>query len=141
MSRTKPRKIRHLRGRKTGFGSHKKHRGGGSRGGRGLAGLHKYKWSWTVTKEPDHFKKPSMKPKPKTLSVINLWQLSEMAVKSNLKEIDLPNYKVLSAGKIKVPLTIKAALFSAEASKKIESAGGKAVQMVKKQEKPKEEKK
>jgi len=126
MSNLKPRKQRYLRGRKTGFGSKKKHRGGGSRGGRGLAGLHKFKWSWTVTQEPDHFKKPSMKPKPKIFDPINLWQINEMAVKHNLKTLDLQNYKVLGSGEITVPVTIKAAAFSAQAVEKIQSAGGKA---------------
>ncbi len=126
MSKLKPRKIRYMRGRKTGFGSKKKHRGGGSRGGRGLAGLHKFKWSWTVTQEPDHFKKPSMKPKPKLLSPINLWQVNDLALKNNLKEVDLGAYKVLSSGELTVPLVIKAAAFSKGALEKIQGAGGKA---------------
>ena len=125
MSKQKPRKIRHLRGRKTGYGAKKKHRGAGSRGGRGLAGLHKYKWTWTVTQEPNHFKKPSMKPKPKLFSVINLHQINELAVKNGLKEVDLSCYKVLGEGKLTVPLTVKAKGFSKSASEKIQKAGGK----------------
>jgi large subunit ribosomal protein L15 len=41
----KGKKHRRFRGRRTYHGSHKKARGGGSRGGRGQAGLHKHKWS------------------------------------------------------------------------------------------------
>ena len=134
MSKFKPRKQRYLRGKKTGFGSKKKHRGGGSRGGRGLAGLHKFKWSWTVTQEPDHFKKPSMKPKPKTTEPINLWQINDLALKNNLKEVDLKGYKVLSSGELTLPLVIKAEAFSKGAAEKIQGAGGKA-EIIKKQKK------
>lgn len=126
MSKFKPRKIRHLRGRKTGFGAKKKHRGAGSRGGRGLAGLHKYKWSWTVTQEPDHFKKPSMKPKPRTFTVINLKQINDMAVKQNLSEISLPNSKVLGVGEVTKATKVTALAFSKSAEQKIKGAGGTA---------------
>ncbi|HIK00503.1 TPA: uL15 family ribosomal protein [archaeon] len=132
MSKSKPRKIRNLRGRKTGFGAKKKHRGAGSRGGRGKAGWHKYKWSYVTTYAPGHFKKPSMKPKPDTVHAINLWQINEMAAKQNLKEINLENYKVLSSGKISHPLVVKAAAFSEKAKEKIQGAGGKA-EIIKKQ--------
>ncbi|HIJ98291.1 TPA: uL15 family ribosomal protein [archaeon] len=126
MSKFKTRKIRHLRGRKTGFGNTKKHRGSGSRGGKGLAGLHKYKWSWTTTFEPDHFKKPSMKPKPRTYDVINLHEINDMAVKRNLKEIDLPHTKVLGDGEITKAIKVKALAFSKTAEQKIKEAGGTA---------------
>jgi len=139
MSKSKPRKIRHLRGQKTGFGAKKKHRGGGSRGGRGKAGWHKYKWSYTTSFEPEHFKKPSMKPKPKILESINLWQISDVALKNNLKEISLHNYKVLSTGKLALPVVIKASAFSKKAAEKIQAAGGKA-EIVKKQKEAVEKK-
>ena len=124
MSKFKPRKIRHLRGRKTGYGAKKKHRGAGSRGGKGLAGLHKYKWSWTTTFEPDHFKKPSMKPKPRAYSVINLNEINDTAVKQNLKEINLPEAKILGEGKITKAIKVRALMFSKSAEKKIKEAGG-----------------
>ncbi len=131
MSKFKARKTRHLRGRKTGYGAKKKHRGAGSRGGTGKAGLHKHKWSWTVTNEPDHFKKPSLKPKPKMFSVMNLWQVNDIAAKQDLKELNFPGVKILGAGEITKPLKIKAAAFSESASRKIKEAGGTAESLAK----------
>ncbi len=141
MSKFKSRKIRHLRGRKTGFGGKKKHRGAGSRGGKGLAGLHKYKWSWTVTQEPDHFKKPSMKPKPQTNDVVNLSELNDMAVKQGLKEISLPNSKVLGTGEITKAIKVKALSFSKSAEQKIKEAGGTAEALLDSKAEPKESEK
>lgn len=42
-------------------------------------------------------------------------------------EINLENYKVLSQGKIKQPLIIKAVSFSEAAAEKIKEAGGEAI--------------
>ncbi len=126
MSKFKSRKIRHLRGRKTGYGAKKKHRGAGSRGGKGFAGLHKYKWSWTTTNAPDWFTKPSMKPKPRTHDVVNLSELNDMAVKQGLKEISLPHSKILGTGEITKAIRVKALSFSKSAEQKIKEAGGTA---------------
>jgi len=138
------RKFRKFRGQRSyGFGSHKKHRGGGSRGGRGKAGLHKHKWSYTVKYEPDHFGKSGFKRPVKSVKeirAINLRQLDQMAEKL-LKEkiaekedekikIDVSKLgfqKVLGSGKLTKPLIIEANVFSKQAVKKIEESGGKAV--------------
>ncbi|MGA2874798.1 MAG: 50S ribosomal protein L15, partial [Nitrososphaerales archaeon] len=49
------RKVRRLRGSRThGWGQIGQHRRTGSKGGSGMAGLHKHKWSYTVKYMPDH---------------------------------------------------------------------------------------
>ncbi|MEM5836743.1 MAG: uL15m family ribosomal protein [Candidatus Aenigmatarchaeota archaeon] len=126
-------KHRKFRGRRTYHGSHKKARGGGSRGGRGKAGLHKHKWSYVVKYEPDHFGKRGFTPiKRREVKCINLKELEKIAREKNLNEIDVSQLgyeKVLGAGKISSPLTIKAKFFSEKARKKIEEAGGKAIKV------------
>ena len=48
-------KTAKLRGSRThGYGSSKKHRGGGSRGGRGMAGTKRQKKTWMLKHCPDH---------------------------------------------------------------------------------------
>ena len=75
-------KKKQRRGERSYHGSHKKWRGGGSRGGRGQAGLHKYKWSYTTSYEPDHFGKSGFKPPvSKRIKAINLKDLDQMVEK------------------------------------------------------------
>jgi len=131
----KARRREKRRGHRTYHGSHKKWRGGGSRGGRGRAGLHKHKWSYVVKYEPEHFGKHGFK-RPQSLvkevRTINLRYIDKLAKKENKKEIDLSQFgyeKVLGGGKITLPLTIKAKYFSKQAVKKIEKAGGKVVKV------------
>ena len=126
-----------LRGTRTqGFGSHKKHRGAGSRGGRGKSGLQKHKKSWMLKYEPDHFGKRGFKvplaAKKSTMS-ITLKDVDILAKKLNKTEIDVTEFgydKVLSTGKITQPLTIKAKKIVERAKKKVEDAGGKVIENV-----------
>ncbi len=138
------RKTGKMRGSRTcGGGSHKKHRGAGHRGGRGMAGSHKSKWTWIIKYDPDHFGRHGF-DLPKSVkneyAFVNVGYLDEMAdslVKSKLAKkegdkvsIDVTklNYeKVLGSGKISKPLIIKAKSFSKSAIKKIEGSGGDAV--------------
>ena len=137
-------KFRKFRGKRSyGYGSHKKHRGGGSRGGRGGAGLHKHKWSYIVKYEPEHFGKHGFKRPVKVveeLRAVNLKQLDQLAgnlLKEKIAEkeedkikIDVSKLgyqKVLGSGRLTQPLIIKAKVFSKQAVKKIEDAGGKVV--------------
>jgi large subunit ribosomal protein L15 len=126
-------KHRKFRGRRTYHGSHKKARGGGSRGGRGKAGLHKHKWSYTVKYEPEHFgKRGFASPKPKELKSINLKELDKIARERNLEKInvlELGYEKVLGEGSLSRPLTIEAKSFSKQAIKKIEEVGGKVLKI------------
>lgn len=137
-------KFRKFRGHRTyGRGSHKKARGGGSRGGRGLAGLHKHKWSYTVKYAPEHFGKYGFKrpaivvEEIKTINLKELDQLAEKLIKEKIAEkendkikIDVSKLgyeKVLGSGQLTQPLIIEAKYFSKSAIKKIEESGGKAV--------------
>lgn len=137
-------KFRKFRGHRTyGTGSHKKARGGGNRGGRGLAGLHKHKWSYTINFMPDHFGKHGFKrpseavEEIKAINLKELDQIAEKLIKEKIAEkeddkikIDVSKLgykKVLGSGQITKPLIIEAKYFSKSALKKIEEAKGKAV--------------
>ncbi|MFQ5976123.1 MAG: uL15 family ribosomal protein, partial [Candidatus Hydrothermarchaeales archaeon] len=77
---TRNRKIRKKRGTRTcGGGSHKKNRGKGNRGGRGMAGTHKGRWTWVVKNAPDYFgrEKGFKRPVTERPSIINLNELDE----------------------------------------------------------------
>jgi len=140
------RKVRKFRGKRTyGYGSHKKHRGKGSKGGKGKAGLHKHKWSYTVKYAPEHFgkrgfKRPSAVVKEiKAINLKKLDQISEKLLEQKLAEkendkikinvLKLGYKKVLGSGKLTKPLIIEAKYFSKQAIKKIEEAKGKAVKI------------
>lgn len=125
----KRKKHEKFRGHRTYHGSHKKWRGGGSRGGRGKAGYHKHKWSYVVKYEPEHFGKRGFKTGKGKIKAINLQDLDIIAKKENKKEIDvtaLGYQKVLGSGKLTQALTVKAKYFSKQAIKKLEQSGGKA---------------
>jgi large subunit ribosomal protein L15 len=130
-------KVRKMRGSKThGWGAKKKHRGAGSQGGRGKAGMLKHKKSWMILNEPDHFGKRGFKIPLEVKSKINaitLKDLDILAKKLNKTEINLSEIgfdKVLSNGRLTQALTIKAKKFVEKAKQKIEQAGGKAIENV-----------
>lgn len=127
-----------------GYGKLRQHRGGGRRGGRGRAGLHKHKWTWTTAKDPEYFgrgrrgfKRPgAIQPRVINLGQIEerLEQFSSLNVISKTEdgklEIDLVKAgydKVLGMGKLSSPIIIKCKAFTETAIKKIEEAGGKAI--------------
>ncbi len=121
-----------MRGSHThGWGEKKKHRGAGSRGGKGRAGLYFQKKSLFMNdREKYDAKKGFNPPTRKIVAGINLRELEILARAQNKKEIDISEFgfqKVLGAGKILSALTVKAKAFSAGAREKIEAAGGKAV--------------
>jgi large subunit ribosomal protein L15 len=138
------RKIRKMRGSRTiGGGCSKKRRGAGHRGGRGNAGLHKSKWTWTVKYDPKHFGKYGFKRPQRSIlkfNPVNLDYLDEKSEelvqqglaqkKDNAIEIDVTDLgynKVLGKGKLNRPLIIKSPKFSSSAVQKIEEAGGETV--------------
>ena len=130
-------KILKKRGSRTqGYGSHKKHRGGGSRGGRGKSGRKKHKKSWVMRYQPDYFGKKGFKipsKAQKKTKAITLRDVDVLARKLNKTEIDLSELgydKVLSTGNLTQPLTIRAKKFVEKAKQKIESMGGKAIENV-----------
>ena len=134
--RRKRRKIRKLRGSRTcGGGSVKKRKGAGHRGGRGMAGSHKHKWTWIVKYDPDHFGKHGFTPpRRRPSSEINLWQISQMIDRGIAQEredgtlvldlVSLGYDRVIGKGELKKPVTIIARHFSEKAIRKIEEVGG-----------------
>ncbi len=130
-------KVLKKRGKRTyGYGSHKKHRGGGSRGGRGKAGRKKHKKSWVMRYQPDYYGKRGFKipsKAKKETKAITLRDIDILAKKLNKTEINLSELgydKVLSTGSLTQALTIKAKKIVEKAKQKIESMGGKAIENV-----------
>lgn len=138
----KRKKILKKRGHRTaGYGEQKKHRGGGSKGGRGMAGLHKHKFIYMKKYLPDHFGKRGFKRhfvvKPKAINLDILDSIVERMiddkkikeeggfVKINLS--DLGYDKLIGNGNIKHRLIVEAKAFSKNAIKKIEDKGGKII--------------
>ncbi len=126
-------KVVKQRGSKThGWGSKKKHRGAGSRGGRGRAGITKHKKLYFKKRgiqvgKTGHksMRQRGLRPRVKS---INLRDLEKLA--AGRKEIILREFgydKVIGAGEIRSPLKVIARAFSARAAEKIETAKGKAV--------------
>ena len=134
IAKRKTKKTAKLRGSRThGWGSSKKHRGAGSRGGRGMAGVKRQKKTWLIKNKPDHLGKSGFKSlrqrklKP-SLKAINVRDLLKLAAGN--KEIDVSKLgysKVLGGGSINVALNVKADYFTESARQKIEQAKGKAV--------------
>ncbi len=128
-------KVVKKRGSKThGYGSKKKHRGAGSRGGRGMAGVAKHMKVWLKKNDPGHLGKRGFKTlaQRKIISgtgrAINLRDVEKLA--NGNREIDLEKIgygKVLATGSLKKPLTVKALAFSSAARQKIEKTGGRAI--------------
>ena len=129
----KRKRVVKMRGSHThGYGSKKKHRGGGSKGGKGLAGKFKHKKIFAMKYQPERFVKKRFKSmRQKNLApMIRAINLRDIGKLSDKEEIDVTEFgydKVLAAGALARPVTIKARLFSEYAVQKIEKAGGKAV--------------
>jgi large subunit ribosomal protein L15 len=129
----KRKKIVKQRGSKThGWGSKKKHRGAGSRGGRGRAGASGQKKLWLRKRGGSLGKRGFKSLRQRGLKQrergINLRDLERLAKGKN--EIDLLEHgyeRVLGSGEISKPLKIKARYFSAKAKDKIAKAKGEAV--------------
>lgn len=145
MTTTKQGKHKRFRGHRTYHGAHRKWRGGGSRGGRGAAGMHKHKWSLTVKYDKDRFGKRGFSRPPSTIRdvrSINLSTIEEMMnhflekkfaeKEGSAMKVDLHKAgydKVLGSGKVTKPLIVQAKTFSKLAEKKLSEAGGKAVKI------------
>lgn len=140
----KDRKIGKKRGSRTcGYGNAQKHRGAGSRGGRGKAGRGKHKQIKTNIEHPGYFGKKGFKRHPSivtNLKILNLSDIERMFDKwlkegtikkeKDMYTLDVTKLgfqKVLGAGKISHAIQITAESFSDSAKEKIEKAGGKAL--------------
>ncbi|MEE9593974.1 MAG: uL15 family ribosomal protein [Candidatus Hydrothermarchaeales archaeon] len=145
---TKDRKIRKKRGsRSCGMGYKK--RGAGGRGGKGMAGGLKSKWTWVIKNEPKRFGRRGFDVPlavKRLVRALNVGDIEEMANKAALagkKEsfpglsweknkliVDLAQLKydkVLGRGKITRPVVVKAGGFSKSAEEKIKGAGGETI--------------
>jgi large subunit ribosomal protein L15 len=126
-------KVVRQRGSKThGWGSKKKHRGAGSRGGRGRAGITKHKKLFFRKRGIRVGRRGHKSMRQRGLRArarsINLRELEGLA--QGRKEIILREFgydKVIGAGNLRSPLRVMAKAFSARAAQKIEAAKGKAV--------------
>ncbi len=137
MATNQRKKSNKLRGSRThGWGSPKKHRGAGSRGGVGNAGAGKKGQQQMIKKHKTGerigsygFKRPpAILNNPRT---INLCDIEKLAEKGKPKtEIDMSKLgydKILGKGKLTAKLKITAKQFSKNAIEKIKKAGGEAV--------------
>ena len=137
-------KVVRMRGSKThGYGSKKKHRGKGSRGGKGLANIFKHKRVWVKKKRPDllernvGFKSLQQRGIRKDRTAINVSDL-EALLKGNGKtatqkgplEVDLSEHgigKLLGSGEIRVAVKVRVGSYTAKAEEKIQKAGGQII--------------
>lgn len=133
--KNKRQKKTRLRGQKTCFwGSRKKHRGKGHRGGVGMSGTGKrsdQKKTLIIT-DPKYFGKhgfTSLKQsRKKKLIGINLADIEKKLKVLGKKtdagiEVNLKKYKVLSKGELKTRILINAGAFSKKAEEKIKKSG------------------
>ena len=131
-----------MRGSKThGYGNTQRHRGAGSRGGRGMAGSKKQKWSYVSKFLPGYFGHRGFTRPPATVKEVVTINLSDIerkldalvaGKKAELKDskyvIDLTAMgydKLLGSGKVSHPMLIKVDSCSQLAAKKVQEAGGK----------------
>ncbi len=128
-------KVRRMRGTHThGWGAKKKHRGGGSRSGKGRSGMMKHNKSWMINNEPRHFGRYGFKVPTGAKTVVHaitLRDLDTLARRLGKKEINLAEHgfdKVLGSGNLTQPLVVKADCIVERAKSKIEAAGGQAIQ-------------
>lgn len=142
--RDKRSRLRGYRG--GGYGARKKHRGKGSKGGKGMAGsgkksgtkrihLLKYCKGYLGAKGKG-FTSINEKKKRKLIEInlgeigkrINEFEKKGMAkVTDEGLELNLDGYKVLSSGALKQKLIIKASKFSENAKEKLISSGSKII--------------
>ncbi|MEM3421601.1 MAG: uL15 family ribosomal protein [Candidatus Hadarchaeum sp.] len=138
------RKVRKQRGRRTyGRGCSKRGRGSGERGGTGMSGGHKHKWSYIIRYMPDYFGKHGFtRPEAvrRGVTAINVGEIDEnldrlvgMGVAKKEGDrflVDLNKLgvdKVLGGGRVTRPLEVVAKSFVESAKRKLEEAGGKAI--------------
>ena len=128
-----------MRGSKTCFwGSRKKHRGSGHRGGVGMAGTGKRAdQKKTMIVQEEYFGKhgfTSFQQKRKEkLKVINLKDIENNLDKlgknvGGATEVDLKGFKVLSEGELKTRIVLKADAYSKKALEKIKKSGSVIVE-------------
>ena len=129
--RRRSKKTRKLLGQRThGCGNTKNKRGKGCRGGRGMAGVDKHKWSWAMNIDKRYFSKSGFtRPNKTSVKAVNLYYINQKALLNKLeKHGDKYMFefdgKVLATGSVTVPLSIKATAWSKNVEKKLKETGG-----------------
>jgi large subunit ribosomal protein L15 len=123
-------KVVRQKGHRThGYGSPKKHRGKGSRGGRGMAGSEGHRMTHILKYARDRIGRRGFKSKTgKKLRAINLREVVKLAGKEKKIDLTALGYdKLLGTGEIRKPLEIKVDYYSAGAKEKVEASKGKIV--------------
>ncbi|MCS7110580.1 MAG: 50S ribosomal protein L15 [Candidatus Caldarchaeum sp.] len=127
---TRLRKVRKRRGSRThGWGQIGQHRKTGAKGGRGMAGGHKHKW--TTLLKTNYFGEDGFVPikrvDEKTANLITVSTLAEKTANSVVNLAQAGYGKLLAGGRITKPVTVVVAKWSRGAEEKIKQAGGKVV--------------
>jgi len=139
------RKVRKRRGSRTmGRGCAKRGRGSGEKGGRGLSGGHKQKWSYILRYMPEHFGKhgfarpPEVSAEVRSINVGELDERLDELIQQGIARQEENKFvvdarklgfnKVLGGGRVTHPLEVIAGEFSEQAKRKLEEAGGKAAE-------------
>ncbi|MBN2102075.1 MAG: uL15 family ribosomal protein [Candidatus Aenigmarchaeota archaeon] len=125
-------RVNRFRGSRThGCGSHKKRRGAGSRGGRGMTGAKAHRFVKFLKEKPGHIGKYGFTSHvSQNLKTINLCELERLADRLGIKEVKLKEMgydKLLGKGKLSRPFTVHVDFISSKAREKVETAGGKAI--------------
>jgi large subunit ribosomal protein L15 len=126
----KRKKAVRQRGHRThGYGSPKKHRGKGSRGGKGKAGHFGHMMTRILKYETERIGKTGFRPKTSVKArAVNLREAVRLAGKEKKIDLGALGYdKLLGTGEIRRPLEIKVDYFSKGAKEKVEKAGGKII--------------
>lgn len=130
MRRKGKQKSRYLGTRSFGRGNTKNRRGSGNRGGRGMAGIDKHKWSWAMNNNKNYYGKFGFSPPNRqTVDVVHLYEIDRVAMLDELEKkggkYSFSFYgKVLATGKVHMPLSIKALSWSKNVEKKLSESGG-----------------
>ena len=132
MTKRKESQKRDYLGHKShGRGNCKNRRGSGNRGGRGMAGVDKHKWSWAMNIGPTYFGKHGfVRPnKEVRIDTVNLYQINQEAVLSKLPKKEGKFHfefkgKVLATGNVSLPLHIQAYAWSKSVERKLKEHGG-----------------
>ncbi len=135
-------RSRKFRGSSTYGHGIKGRRGAGRRGGRGMAGLCKHRYTWMVKYAPDHWGRygfTSHHPKEEitTINVGFLDENIEKYVEQGIAKFDGEKYeidlselgvsKLLSKGRVTKRIVVKVKYASTNAVSKIEEAGGEVL--------------
>lgn len=130
MKRKGRQKKSYLGHRSHGRGNVKNRRGSGNRGGRGMAGIDKHKWSWAAKNDKEYFGKFGfVRPNKKVVKVAHLYKINQDALLDRLEKKGGKYYfefkgKVLATGAVTVPILIKAECWSKSTEEKLKAAGG-----------------